>query len=54
MLDAVSNIWMGIVERQELFRTLNQMILPYNNIDGNLKDLQKKLAAVTAAPKPEP
>lgn len=54
MLDAVSNIRMGIVDRQELFRTVNQMILSYNNIDGNLKDLQKKLAAVTTVPKPEP
>lgn len=53
MLNAVSNIQVGIVDRQELFRTVNQMILTYNNIDGNLKDLQKKLAAATADLKPE-
>lgn len=53
MLDAMSNIQMGAVNRQELFRTVNQLILSYNNIDGNLKALQKKLPAAKADRKPE-
>lgn len=53
MLDAMSNIQMDAVNRQELFRTVNQLILSYNNIDSNLKDLQKKLPAAKADRKPE-
>lgn len=50
MLDALSNIQIGAVNRQELFHVVNQMIFSYNNIDDNLKDLQKKLPAVKAEP----
>jgi hypothetical protein len=45
LLDTMSNTELGIANREELFRTVNQIILSYNNIDGNLKDLQKRLQA---------
>jgi hypothetical protein len=53
VLDMDSAAQLGIVSRQELFRTVNRLILAYQNIDANLRELQKKLPAVKAAPKPK-
>jgi len=47
--DVMSNTQMGVSNSQEIFRTLNQVLDAYDNVDGNLKALSARLQQAVAA-----
>jgi hypothetical protein len=46
MLDVLSNARMGASNPQEIYRTANQIVSVYDNLDGNLKSLNALLQQV--------
>jgi ABC-type multidrug transport system fused ATPase/permease subunit len=48
--DVMSNVQMGSSNPQEIFRTVNQLIDAYNNLDDNLKALNTLMQQVVAEP----